>query len=135
MRIVWAVLALVVMAAVTAWLLQPSDAVEVAEHPIMVVGPEGTIYNGSVHATSTPLAVLLAASEAGGFTVEWQGDGPTAFVTSIAGHANSGPGGWCYEVLGIEGWVQPFRSAGDYRLPPSAPVRWVYESGGCSSPS
>ncbi len=133
MRLLWAVLALVAMVGVTYWLIGDAPDGGSGTFHVVVIGPAGEIYNGTVEATdATAFSVLLAASDAGGFLVEYQGQGSSVFVTSIDGHANQGAGGWCYGVDSGAGWQRPLESAGAHALQDGSRLRWLYEPDGCS---
>lgn len=98
---------------------------------LLVEGPDGVIWNGTVDVTdATPFRALQAASVAGDFAVDSTGSGDQVFVSSIAGHANEGVGGWCYAVWD-DGWFHPPVSAGAWGLEDGARVWWHYEAEGC----
>lgn len=107
---------------------------------VAVVGPGGQpVFNGTVQArNATALSVLEAAGAAAHFAVAttvYQGYGADpcsgTYVTSIAGHAASGPSGWVYRVRLPGGpWRSPARSATCEGLTAGEQVQWRWTDGG-----
>ncbi len=108
----------------------PAPPASEGAFPVIVVGPDGEIFNGTVNAKGTADRVLLAAADAGGFAVQATGRADSFFVTSIDGHDNQADGGWCFEAM-ESGWVFPQVGAGGYRLDDGQATRWSYHPGGC----
>lgn len=118
----------VVAVAALAWALQMREPIGVDTQPAAVtiaVEERGTVhFLGNVTA-ATALDALLAAAEAGNFTVQVTGraaSGPPsciAYVTAIAGTTADGPTGWVYRV--------ERGGASDY--PRSAPDCFALEKG------
>ncbi len=99
--------------------------------PVEVIGPDGLHLSANVSmADATVYRVLVAALEAEGVSYTVEGTGESIFVTAIAGHANRGAGGWCFDVW-VDGWTRPALGAGAYGLADGQASRWVYESAGC----
>lgn len=90
----------VVAIAAWAWPSPPPD-MESVTAPVRVEGPDGLIWNGTVQAPGTAFHVLVAASEAGDFPVEWSGPEGQRFVHTIDG-IDSRNGGWCVQVDGAD---------------------------------
>lgn len=102
------VLALAALAAV-AWSTMGGGPGDAGEHDVLVVGPEGTLYDGR---TSAPEATALSLLQATGLDVEVETyPGMGAFVRAIEGHAAQGGAGWIYEVDGAPGDRSPAERA------------------------
>ncbi|MEA3136577.1 MAG: hypothetical protein QOC71_858 [Thermoplasmata archaeon] len=99
-----------------------------------VVGPEGEpLGNGTVLARGTPLDVLDALAATRGFGVEvdqqtWVGSGCTAaYVVGIAGHRETGTGGWNYYTRQVgQDWAWRSAGAACYRLSAGEQVEWCW---------
>lgn len=106
---------------------------------VEVVGPgDGWRFNATVEDTNaTALSVLQRAAEARGFAVEVRGSGcPGAYVAAVAGHGESGGGGWVYRVAHAgEGWGRPPSvSAACCPLRPGDRVQWMWSTEGVLGP-
>lgn len=140
LRTVAAYILLAVLLAATLALLERPAALDApGEYPVTVDGPDGTIWNGTVQvADPTPLGALLAAADAGDFTVEVRGSGPSAYVVGVDGHREgSGGAGWCYAIERGGAWSHPSVGADVYGLREGEAVRWHYAEGPdeCGEPS
>jgi hypothetical protein len=99
---------------------------------VRVDGPDGLIWNGTVHADeATAYTVLLEAGRQGGFAVVASGTGDMVFVEAIAGYHYQGAGGWCYAVWTDDAWVHPVLGANGWGLSDGDAVWWHYEDAGC----
>lgn len=131
-RALLAVAAVATVAAVAWLLLGNAPEGQDGRYAIGITGPEGPVWNGTVTAAGTPLAVLRAAGAAGGFAVDVEGRGCQAYVRAIDGHAARGDAGWLFEVHddpdgdGERSWRHPLRSAGCVPLAPGDAVRWTW---------
>ncbi len=130
----WSWLALIAAVALVFVLLaQDGPAAHTGSFPVEVIGPEGQILARNVTVVDgTVYRVLAAALALEGLPHTAEGAGESLFVTSIAGHANSGAGGWCFDVFDGE-WIRPALGAGAYGLQPGQATRWVYEGDGCGA--
>jgi hypothetical protein len=124
-------LAAVVGAALFFFASQERAAGASGEFPVLVQGPDGVLFNATVQVDDAdPLRVLLAAADAGHFTVdvvEYSGYGDCgSYVESISGHEASGNAGWVYEILRPDGWWRPPTSSGCQPLDDGQAVRWLW---------
>jgi hypothetical protein len=105
---------------------------------VEVVGPGGWSFNATVEdANATALSVLQRAAQAAGFALEVRGAGcPGAYVASVAGHGESGGGGWVYRVApaGGEWGLPPSVSAACCPLRPGDRVQWLWSTEGVLGP-
>lgn len=114
-------------------LLRSDDAGgDSGDYPVEVVGQRGVVFRGTVAVEdATALRALLAAGSQGGFSVQVQGQGETAFVVAVAGQRNQGASGWCFEVLREGAWLRPPVSSARFDLRDGDAVRWYWGAGGC----
>ncbi len=106
-------------------------AAESGSFAVAVIGPDGALLSTTVNATqATAYTVLRIALAEAGLSHEATGRGEALFVTSIAGIANDGQGGWCYAVWD-GGWIQPPIGADAYGLRSGQATQWTYQPGGC----
>lgn len=100
---------------------------------VRIDGPDAVVWSGLVTADpGTAYGALLAAGRTGGFEVQATGHGSTTYVTSIAGHGESGAGGWCLQVDEGSGWQDSPRSGAVYVLRSGWAVRWYWADAGCN---
>ena len=123
------------------WGLGP-DLSATADVAVLVTGPDGELWNGTVTAApATPLGALLAA-EAIAASAEGAGAPPDdgdlrvlvtryagirpcgAYVSSIAGIGAAGTGGWVYEVQRDGAWQRPPVGACAFALRDGDVVWW-----------
>ncbi len=125
-RLVAAILAAVAIA-VTWWSYPVTQVEDTAVADVEVDGPDGRIWNGTVVASpATAFHALLAASEAGGFEVEWSGPAGSRYVSSIGGHDDRN-GGWCIQVDGEDSPV----SGDSLPVRDGQTVRWYWTDDQC----
>lgn len=132
MRTVAAYILLAALLATTLALLERPAALDApGEFPVQVEGPDGPIWNGTLTVPHpTPLGALLAAADAGGFTVEVRGTGPSAYVVGVDDHREGdGGAGWCYAVQRGATWSHPALGADAFSLRDGDRVRWHYAQG------
>lgn len=102
-----------------------------SDHSLLVLGPDGPLWNGTVHADpATPYQALLAAAEAGGLDVHtrhYPGYAPCElYVDRINDHQEGPDGGWIYEIRQGGAWKRPAVGACAYSLEPGDAIRWRY---------
>lgn len=117
------------------WLLvSTGGGADAAEHPLLVLGPNGVVWDEPAFG-ATPVELLLDAASRG-LAVDVQGSGQQAYVEMIGGHrAGTGGdgGGWCYRVDEGDGrgYRSPAVGGGAYGLGSRAAVVWYWTNGGC----
>jgi hypothetical protein len=130
MRLVAAVAAALVVAALAVWLLQDHSADGAAgDHRVLIVVPQGTWLDGTVHlakADADALGALttFAANNEVRLDVIDYGGACGKYVAAIGPYRASGASGWTYQVETPDGWDHPLRSADCTPLGPDQAVRW-----------
>jgi hypothetical protein len=133
-RLLSAIAILALCAAALAWAWSQTQVPhEAGAYSIRVIGPAGSIYDGTVEALGNPLAVLLEAGAKGNFTVEVRSYGIFGnrecdghYVESVAGHRSHGASGWVYRIhrAATGAWESPAESAACPALAPGDAVEW-----------
>lgn len=109
-----------------AWWAHASDVGKTSEHLVLVVAPEGEIFNGTLLGT-TALGLL----EATGLPIEVERyPGMGAYVGGIAGHRAGGGAGWVYETS-MDGhtWTSGDRSPSERLMQSGERLAWRWTQG------
>jgi hypothetical protein len=129
-RIVVAFVMAIAMVGVTLAVIDVGKTPEMPESAAVLVsieGPDSLLWYGSVVAEpGTAFHALLAASNIGGFPVEWSGQDGALFIHTI-GSYDSGNGGWCVQVDGQDS----DRSTDRFPVADGQRVRWYWSGTGC----
>lgn len=114
---------LVGAAALGAWKTQESLG-DAGAFAVLVVGPDGALFDGRVEAANaTALSLLLAT----GLDVERDDyPGMGTYVRSVGGFAASGASGWVYEVERDGAWLSGDRSAARFAVREGEALRWSW---------
>lgn len=113
--------------AAQAWRLDDA-ALGAGEVGVRVVGPEGSLYDGTVNLENgTAHSALVEASRQGGFEVTTKRyPGLGLYVESIGGYRASGSAGWTYAVEREGETVEGDRAADRFPVAPGERVHWTW---------